>query len=402
MKIVRSLVLRCDFARLVRMEQVSWRRLDLDAVPGGELAAWRAMTAAQSPLADLAWARTFVRAFGAGDARTGRPALHALYDGDRPIAALPLVRATGPARALVSLDNEHNPYWLAAGALDRETAELLLDRALDGADYLFLRRLPLDGPVARALTAAAEARGLNTSVIPSEHGDARLALDRPWPELWSRLPSNLRRDLPRKQRQLERRRGGLELVTLRTPGPTLDAALDACFELEARGWKGEHGSPIQRDPKTLVFYRELARELAEAGRFALYLLRCAGQLVAFEYCLRGGGHIEMLKLSYDPELATQSPGHVLRVLLLQDELARGEVAYYHFGRPSPWKLRWASEVAPLGTLRIYGRTVRAHAAWLLGPVLRGRLKRSALVQRLRRRSNDGRRMDEGRPGLGAE
>ena len=375
------------------MRELSFRALDLDAIPDTEQAAWRALSAGQSPLADLAWARCFARAFDTG---ATRPAFHALYEAGRPIAALPLVREAGAARAWVSLDNEHHPYWLPAGAIDDEAAGLLIDRALDGADYLFLRRLPLDGPAARALIAAAGARGLRASVIASDAGDARLALRGDWDALWSGLPSNLRRDLPRKQRQLERR-GTLELQAVTAPGPALDAALEACFELEARGWKGVSGSPIVRDPQTLAFYGDLAREMAAAGRFALYLLRVGGRLAAFEYCLRGGGHIEMLKLSYDPELAAQSPGHVLRVLLLRRELERGEIAYYHFGRPSPWKLRWASEVAPLGTLRIYGRTVRAHAAWLLGPVLRGRLKRSSLVQRLR-----GRRVDERGPRLGGE
>lgn len=339
---------------------------------------WDALTRAQSPLADAAFIRCF------SDAFARPPTIHAVRDGARVIAALPLVRDGRVARAWVSLDNEHHPYWLISGALDRPAADRLLDGVLDGADYLFLRRLPVRDPSTVALVDAARARGLPAVQLESVAGDARIVLDGSWPEFRARLPKNFQRDLPRKQRQLERL-GRLELDELVAPGPALDAALAECFDIETRGWKGAEGAPIVRDPATLQFYGDLARALAAAGRFALYTLSLDGRIIAFEYCLRGGGHLEMLKLSFDPAFEKQSPGQVLRMLLLEREMARGEITHYHLGRPSQWKLRWATEVAPLCTLRIYARTPRGRAAHLLGPVLRNRLKASPVVRAVRDR-----------------
>ncbi|MBX3156274.1 MAG: GNAT family N-acetyltransferase [Deltaproteobacteria bacterium] len=337
------------------------------------------MTRAQSPLADATWIASFADAFG------HRPTIHTLFEGERTVAALPMVRAGGVlSRAWVSLDNEHHPYWPIPGTLTTKSAERLLSRLLDTADYVFLRRLPMHDANWTALLEAACCLRAPVVGHQSDAGDARIALEGTWAELRDRLPKNFQRDLPRKQRQLEKL-GRLELTEIRAPGAELDYALAACFDLETLGWKGSDGSPIVRDPRTLRFYGRIARNLAATGRFALYTLSLGDKIIAFEYCLRGGGHLEMLKLSFDPVYEKYSPGQVLRMMLLERELGRGDLRYYHLGRPSPWKMRWASEVAPLCTLRIYAGTPRAHAAYLLGPVVRTWIKASPIVRRLRRR-----------------
>ena len=344
----------------------------LDELPAG----WDELSAAQSPLADAAWILCLADAFAE------RPQLFTQWQDGRLVAGLAVTRRDGVVRRWTSLDNEHAPYWLLAGTPSDPRA--FLEHVLEDAEYLFLRRLPIESPACHALRAAADDAGLPASLIESEAGDARIAIAGTWDELRARLPKNFQRDLPRKQRQLAKQ-GALALVTHTAPGAALDAALAESFAVEARGWKGSEGSPIERDPRTLRFYTELARALAATGRFALYTLVLDGKIIAFEYCLRGGGHIEMLKLSFDPAFEKTSPGQVLRMMLLEQETARGEARYYHLGRPSEWKQRWATEVAPLCTLRIYARTPRGRAAFLAGPVLRDRLKRSSLAKRIRDR-----------------
>lgn len=352
------------------------RRRDARGLTGDP--AWSALTRDQSPLADAAWIESFVEAFGVVGA-----SVHELQRDGTLVAAVPVVTSGRLARACTSLDNEHHPYWIVSGALDDATADALLEQLLADADYVFLRRLPVESAACSALRAAAARRSLPLSFIETMgSGDARMILAGSWDELRATLPKNFQRDLPRKRRQLEKQ-GALVYRVIREPGAALDAALAACFDVETRGWKGTSGSPIGRDPATLAFYTRVAQRLAATGRFALYLLELDGQVVAFEYSLRGGGHIEMLKLSFDPAYEKQSPGQVLRMMLLEDELARGEVRYYHLGRPSEWKLRWAHEVAPLCTLRIYADTWRGRAAHLAGPVLAARVKASPRAMALR-------------------
>jgi CelD/BcsL family acetyltransferase involved in cellulose biosynthesis len=347
------------------------------AVP--DLAEWHELTRAQSPLADAEWIQAFQAAFPGASST-----VHAVRRGGKLVAGLAAVKSDGPARAWTSLDNEHNSYWLVSGEPDVDAADQLLTEVLADAEYLYLRRLPVESAACVSLVEAARRRDLPAVLLTSEAGDARMVLEGTWDELRARLPKNFQRDLPRKQRQLEKQ-GSVELEILDTPGPALAAALERCYEVETLGWKGQDGSPIKNDPHTLRFYTELAQTLAAVGRFALYLLKLDGKIIAFEYSPRGGGHIEMLKLSFDPAFDKQSPGQVLRMMLLKHELERGDIRYYHLGRPSEWKLRWATETAPLCTLRIYGKSMRARAAYLTGPVLRTRLKASPLAIKARER-----------------
>lgn len=330
---------------------------------------WDRLTREHSPLADASWVRCFEDAFG------GRAELRCVVRDGRLVAGVPLVRTAGLVRAWISQDNEHTPYLPIAGDLDVAGARDLLGDLLDDSECLFLRRLHVGSQACTSLREAARDLGLPVAFIQSDAGDARIDLQQ------HKLPRNFARDLPRKLRGLEQR-GPLEFGVLTEPGPELGEALRASYHLETLGWKGTDGSPIARDPQTLQFYTELAQAMAARGRFALYTMTLAGRLIAFEYSLRGGGHIEMLKLSFDPDLARYSPGQVLRLKLLEREAALGEIRYYHLGRPSPWKLRWATEVAPLCTLRVYGDTVRARGAYVMGPALRAQLKRSAVVRRV--------------------
>ncbi|MHC4294688.1 MAG: GNAT family N-acetyltransferase, partial [Planctomycetota bacterium] len=141
-----------------------------------------------------------------------------------------------------------------------------------------------------------------------------------------------------------------------------------------------HGSPIIAGTSTRRFYTELAREAAKAQRLAIYTLRVDGELIAFDYCLRGQGKIDVLKESYHPEWSRYSPGNVLRYLLFRHEVERGEVSSYHLGNPSKWKMEWATRVEPLVRLRIYRRGVRGMAGYHCGPRLRATLKKSAALR----------------------
>ncbi len=318
-------------------------------------------------VASSLWASSWCDAFLREGERFELHALRRPADG-RLLAVLPLRSDPGLVSARRSLLNDHHPYWSFAvdesspGAMRSLLVHLLATR--DDADLIELRRLHRNGFACERLIDAAEELGLRYQVVP-DGGDTFLRLA-PWPELERRFPANVRKHVPRKLRRL-RDRGRVELEVVRG-GATLARELDACFQLEAKGWKGVSGSPIRARPETLRFYTALAERSAAVGRFALYLLKLDGEVIAFEYCLRGSGRIDLLKLSYDPAHAALSPGLILRVLLLEHEARLGEIASYHMGLPGGWKLEWASGVHPLCTLRVYAPSLKALAAGA-GPAL---------------------------------
>jgi hypothetical protein len=348
-------------------------------------------------LASGSWWSAFWEGFHPGDPQVEMQLLH---QGERLLAAVP-VRADGHlVRRRVGLENEHAPYWAAAvdpRALEGEPllAGALLDRLTCGVECLELRRLPLDGPLARALKAEASARRWPVVELTNPVGEVGLPLFGPWPNFHKTLSKNLRRDA----RLLARLPGELSFEVVEGPGPEqrqgqrqwqpqgqgddrLETELASCFDLEARGWKGQLGTPVLADAAAHLFYRQLALRAGARGRLALYLLKLDGRLIAFEYNVRGGGRIECLKIGYDESLSRYSPGTALRMLILRRAIEHGEAREYRLGRESEWKLRWATDFTRIGTLQVFAGSRRGQLAYYGGPALRSLVKRLPGMQRL--------------------
>jgi len=385
----------CVYARRVRPPRfpsrpsLRWETMDGEEAIARLAPAWDALAASSELplLSDSAWTLAYRDAF-----LPDRSLLkvHALWAGSHLCAVVPMLapRPLHP-RAWVAMENEHNPYWsMAFDPAVPGAAEAVLSSLLERGDYVYFRRLHLHGELASSCLQAAASLGLRTSLIESEKGDSVLPLSSSWDAFRSQVSKAMIKDAVRQAKRLGSM-GALRMDVL-TAWEPMAPALEECFRLETLGWKGVSGSPIVADPQTQTFYTDLARRKASSGQMALYLLRLGDRLLAFEYCLRGGGRIELLKISYDPEYKVYSPGNVLRMLVIQHEIERGEVRTYHLGRPSEWKARWTVSVAPLCTLRIYGKGLRAQGAYFAGPRLRSALKTSRSVGAVRQVLEQGR------------
>jgi CelD/BcsL family acetyltransferase involved in cellulose biosynthesis len=300
------------------------------------------------------WSRCFWEAFGDPDRELA--VLSARHDG-RLVAILPLMRTAGLLRRWTPAANLHSPSLIfAAECPPLSAASAILDRLLASADLIDLGPVPADDKFCRALAEAARSRRLAV-VESAAESEAVIELRGPWEEFRLAVSRNLDSSTARHHRQLQRF-GNLVFDEI-TGGERLDAVLEECFLLEAAGWKASSGSPILARRDTHQFYTNLARQAAAVGALALYVLRLDGRPIAFEYCLRAGRRIDMLKISYAPDLAPYSPGNVLRYMILKTEIGRGRISVYHMGRSSEWKLRWANRVEARLRLRIYGTGARA-------------------------------------------
>jgi CelD/BcsL family acetyltransferase involved in cellulose biosynthesis len=346
---------------------------------------WNALAERErlTPTGDATWMSCFWSAFGEHDRDLH---VHALYEGDALRAAVPLRRHGGLGSRWLPVANAHTPRWLFAFDGSRpEAAGEILRHLLDSAAGVDLGPIPPAHPAIPALRDAARAQGRLVSE-EARGGDAVVELRGTWEEFRQTFRRNLRINTEKHTRALESR--GALAYEVAAPSH-LSRELEECFELETRGWKGERGAPVIADARTAVFYRDLAMRSAEASRFALYLLKLDGRIIAFEFGIRAHGQLDQLKCSFDPEWHSMSPGNILRFFMLRDEIAKGEVRSYHMGRPSDWKLRWASRVDPLVRLRVYRRGLWGGAQYLAGPVLRRLVKGNpaldALARRLRRK-----------------
>jgi CelD/BcsL family acetyltransferase involved in cellulose biosynthesis len=304
------------------------------------------------------WLRCFWNAFGEKDKELA--VLAARRDG-RVVAIVPLLQDKRLLRTWSPVANFHSPSLVfAAESPPAGAAAAVLEQLLQSGDVLDIGPVPPGDSFCEALRDAARSLGLPV-VEDTAENDAILELRGPWEQFRRSLSRNLEQSTARHHRQLQK--FGVLAFDEVTGGARLAAVLEECFQLEAAGWKATHGSPILARQDTLRFYTDLAHQAADAGALAVYVLRLDGKLIAFEYCLRAGRRIDMLKISYAPDLGRYSPGNVLRQMVLKTEIERGTITIYHMGHASDWKLRWANRVDPTVRLRIYGRGARARFAY---------------------------------------
>ena len=338
-----------------------WIELDMEtaiALLGDE---WRPLTEIPEapPTGDPLWQRAYWRAF---HTRGPGPRVHALRGEGGVTAVIPVRPTWRLVRQWSSGVTAHTPYWTLALARSPHVAAAALEQLMASAQMLDFGPLYTRGAETDALARAAHERGFRVSQ-DARGADAVIDLPASPAQFQLALSRKLVGNTFRAHRQLTRL-GRLEFEVI-TGGADLKNVLAECFTLETLGWKGQRGAPISSRPDTLQFYTELAETSAAAGRLALYTLRLNSALIAFEYCLRHNGRIDLLKLSYHPDFGHYSPGNVLRFLLLDQEIKSGETRSYHMGLASDWKTRWATRLEPLCRLRIYDPGVRGTVAYLV-------------------------------------
>ena len=296
-------------------------------------------------------------------------AVHLLSSRGTVVAAFPVRRERGFARKLVGLQNPHVPCWVpAAGRQHPRLAALLLDRMLDRCDCLELRRLPLDGPLARALRLEASFRELPLTELEHPAGEVSVPLAGPWPDVRARrcratcaATAATRPSWRRWARWSSSwSKGGPRWAPRSTPASSSRPAA-------GRGPGQPHPLRARRAPV-----------LQAAGRAG----GGPGQAGALPAQARGPGHRlrirpaqrrahrlpeDRLRRVARPLLARHGPAHDDPAPL--DRAGRGQLVPP--GRASPWKDRWVSQHERMGTLRVYADRARARLAHWAGPLLRG-------------------------------
>lgn len=326
--------------------------------------------AAQTPLSSFVDSSWFLSSREAFPDDLHNVNVHLLRHFDAVLAAVPLRRSLSPIPTLSSVSNDHFPCWAFPFDFNHpKVAQDLLQHALLSADCLSLGSLHFDSPLCRNLISAANKLHLHSNVTPdNEDSFIRLL---PWSEMQKSMAHKLKADRNRTRRLEEL--GHLNFETIQG-GPLLDKRLSECFHLETLGWKGNCGRPILADPQTLRFYTALAHRASNQGSLRLFCLSLDQRIIAFQFCLQSSSRIDALKISFDPEFARFSPGDMLLLRALEQASTQKLAPGYHFGRPSSWKLRWATGSNPLCRIRIYSNSLRASLAYHLGPNLKSTLQ----------------------------
>lgn len=305
--------------------------------------------------------------------------------GDDPSAirwadGLPLLKAKA-AVGLMTVDrlrapaNEHTPWLeLPSGTGADAVRQWCRDHGADTVVLPLLRREP-----------AALRQAPPSLLVRWQQAERAPFVDcaGSWEAYWQSRSSKSRSDWGRAERRLCEQGG---VLACHSSEEGLDAALDVAFEIEADGWKGEQGSAIRQDPKLERFYRRAARDWARRGLLRLYFLEEGERRIAFQLCALDGRQLVSLKIGFRRAFARQGPGQALQLMILRELFADPEVDRFDMlGPATEHKMKWATGVEPLWTVRCYRPSLRGGVAalrWSVLPALRGRLRRERAPQRV--------------------
>jgi CelD/BcsL family acetyltransferase involved in cellulose biosynthesis len=297
-----------------------------------------------SPFVTYEWLSCWWSAFGRGE-----PTWLLLREDDGSLAAGALLEGDR-GKALSSAANVHSGDWDAVARDERARTELWDALGELGANRITLDAIREDAGKADAAGAALRRAGYR---IVQGHGALSPWLDLPatWEELIQKSSRNLRSQLGRRQRALERE-GTLTFRNVADPAE-VDEALEAFLQLEGSGWKGRAGTAILGDPRTERLYRDFAQAAASRGWLRMYSLELDGDLIAGDYGCSFAGTGFLIKTAFSEAHERFSPGLVLRAKVLQAAIEEGLTSYDFLGGPERYKQRWASELRPRARIWAY-------------------------------------------------
>jgi CelD/BcsL family acetyltransferase involved in cellulose biosynthesis len=258
-----------------------------------------------------------------------RPRVLLVWQGETLIGALPI--ATRRARGLaLCVENWDQRVRALGEPLLRAGAEAAFWRAglsvlaqMPG-QYLRLSALDADSAGTRALVAVLGEQGrpyyrtrdygravLHGGVSSAEHA-----------------AEHVRGKVLKEHRRLRARlndRGTLVFERLTADEP-IDPWIDALFALEQTGWKGREGVAAAADPATERCFRRLLRAAHADGTLDFHRMSVGGQAIAMLANLERGDEAFQLKIAYDEDWASFSPGVLIEMEYLAYALDRRGLA----------------------------------------------------------------------------
>jgi CelD/BcsL family acetyltransferase involved in cellulose biosynthesis len=258
-----------------------------------------------------------------------------------------------PVRQLSSVTNKHScRFDLLTDAPGRTAETFMLHLAQDPSwDVLKISEIP-EGGNAWRLVEPCRALRLPFGVWNSSHSPY-LALPESY-EAWAAQMKRTLKPLRRRRRRLEER-GQVRIDRVRGAA-SLAQALREGFALESRGWKGERGTAILQDERTVAFYTELMELGAERGWLDLYFLRLDDQPIAFQMGLRVDKRYLAMKPAYDEAFHEFSPGQLLMEELVGQCARDGLTEVDLLGDESVAKRLWTDRTRAHGWLFVYRRS----------------------------------------------
>lgn len=256
--------------------------------------------------------------------------------------------------------------WLTAGRRGWDIVEL---------------RWQAEQQAQRLAQALAAHNGAYASALEAADPSPLLRLPPSWEEYRERLGSNLRANLGRYRRKLEREHGAA-FRCVRTP-EELERVWAALVALHQTRWRdrGQPGSFVK--PYFEILHHRFARIALTQGWLRLYYLEARDRVIAALYCFRYGARVSYFQAGFHPAWAGYGPGRLLMAHAIRSAIEEGAAEFDFMRGGEDHKFRWSPEVRRDYHVTIY----RLHPRVLTALRLQGgvRLLRRGIRQILQAR-----------------
>jgi CelD/BcsL family acetyltransferase involved in cellulose biosynthesis len=295
------------------------------------------------------WAEAWWRHFG-----QGTPLLALVRDGDGEAVALTALelRLRRPARVARFVGHgAADQLGPVCAPGDRRGCEAL-SQLRERFDVLLAERLPGTGWAERLEGRTLRREGSPVIDVPEGGWEAYLA----------ERSSNLRSQLRRKERKLQREHG--LTYRLGDDPERLGADMDALISLHEARWGGGTSGSLRGARASL--HRDFARTALERGWLRLWLAEVDGKPVAAWYGFRYSGAEWYYQSGRDPAFERQSVGLVLLAHTIREAMDDGMREYKLLRGGEAYKDRFATADPGLETVAV-GRGVVGWAACRAAP-----------------------------------
>jgi len=292
------------------------------------LALWRRSPGA-TPFQSPMWLLPWWRAFGSDDLST----IVARDAGGALTALLPLYIARDDSESLgMFLGTGNSDYLDYVG--NGNAAPLLAELAALDCQLWDLQQLRPTSP----LLTAPLPDGLRDQVLDHDRCPI-LPIEGAGDELQNLISTHFRKKIRYYRRALAR----VAPVTAESATPaTLDALLDALYELHAARWQRRGLPGVLDDDVVQRFHREAARGLLDAGALRMHAIRLGERIVAVFYGFAHAGTVYYYLSGYDPELERLSIGTLIVAHAIEEAVREGATTFDFLRGAEEYKYAWGA------------------------------------------------------------
>ncbi|HTR81300.1 MAG TPA: GNAT family N-acetyltransferase [Bacteroidota bacterium] len=183
-----------------------------------------------------------------------------------------------------------------------------------------------------------------------------ISIEGSWESYEATLSSSRRSSLRRARRNASKL-GTLTTEIFSPSAEHLDRYLDEVFEVESANWKGQAGTSIRSISPLKKFFATYAKAAAQAGILRLCFLRVNGKPIAVQIAVEYARRFWVLKIGYDEEYASCSPGNVLMHDVVRYAFERKLISFEFLGSDEPWLHIWTDKIHSFSSLRLYPPTI---------------------------------------------